>query len=262
MRTVIAAALLFVFPAGALAQDTMPIETIQSDGLDTLTGIWKFAFPSIRFQVSMPLMGRASGTYDMGNSFCRVTHEGGDAASVNCLGDMLGEGTATLEKKKLHIAWGSMMLRIFIDTKLENSAAFSGLFGFKLMGIQHDADAPVTGQRFTVAQGAPDSAGKAGLVSATLAQLAAGATITQNSTLAWQHLAEATNTSAEIAALGKPEAALYVGEGTSRLPPAKKGDPAPPPLLYSVYQVEFAGGQRLCAIRLGGDGALDGFLCV
>jgi|GEM_PF-853664 len=262
MRKLIAAALLFLLPAAALAQDAAPIETIESDGLDTLTGIWEIAFPSVTWEASVPLMGQGRFTYSVGDTFCRVTHEGGDEASVVCLAGGMGrQGTATLEKKKLHVAWGDMMLRMVIDTKLESSAAFSGTFGFKLLGFQQDAATPVTGKRFTMPQTAPDIAGKAGLVSATLAQLAAGAIITPNDAIARRHLGE-TNTPAEIQALGKLEAVLYVGEGSRRQSPAKKGDPVPPPFLFSVYQVEFANGQRLCAIHLAGDGALDGFLCI
>ena len=59
MRKLIAAALLFLLPAAALAQDAAPIETIESDRLDTLTGIWEIAFPSVTWEASVPLMARA-----------------------------------------------------------------------------------------------------------------------------------------------------------------------------------------------------------
>jgi hypothetical protein len=34
------------------------------------------------------------------------------------------------------------------------------------------------------------------------------------------------------------------------------------PSTFNVYQVEFANGQRLCAVHDRGDGVLDGFWCV
>jgi hypothetical protein len=191
-----------------------------------------------------------------------VTHTGGDEASVTCLGDMWEEGTATLDKKNFHIAWGDMMLRMVIDTKLEGTESFSGAFAVKFMGVPHEAAAPVTGQRFTIPKGAPDTAGKAGLVSATLAQLASGAVITRDDAIVRRHLGEQTNTPEEIQSLGKPEVVIYLGDGSRLQSPAKRGDPVPPPFVYSVYQVEFAKGQRLCAIHMNGENALDGFLCI
>lgn len=267
MRKLIATALLLLVPGGASfaqPQDASPIETIESDGLDTLTGIWKIAFPSITWAVSAPLMGQGRLTFSLGDTFCRVTHAGGDEASVTCLdGGIWRHGTATLDGKKLHIAWGSMMARLVIDTKLESTTAFSGTFGLKLMGIPHDAATPVTGQRLTVPETAPDTAGKAGLVSATLAQLTSGAAINAHEdAIARQYLGAQTHAPAEIQSLGKLEAILYLGEGSRQQWPAKRGDPVPPPFLFSVYQVEFANGQRLCAIHLADDGALDGFLCI
>jgi hypothetical protein len=264
MRKAVVAALLILLTAGAaLGQDAPPIETVEADGLDTLTGIWKIAFPDITWAVSLPLMRDGRLTFTLGDTFCRVTHAGGDEASVICLaGGIWRQGTATLDGKNLHVAWGNMMARMVIDTKLENTRAFSGNFGFKFAGIQHNATAPVTGQRFTVPDTGPDTAGKAGLVSATLTQLVAGAVITANDAIARQYLGAQTNTPAEVQSLGKLEAILYLGEGSRRQWPAKRGDPVPPPFLFSVYQVEFANGQRLCAVHLDGDGALDGFLCV
>jgi hypothetical protein len=168
----------------------------------------------------------------------------------------------TLEEKNLHLAWGTMMARIVVDAKLAGTKAFSGVYALKLTGIRHDAAMPAIGQRLIVSETAPDAAGQAKLVSMTLAQLAGGTPLPQNDVLVRQYLGVQPNTPTEIQALGKLAAVIYLGEGSQRQWPGKRGDPAPPPILFSVYQVEFANGQRLCAVHLGGDGALNGFLCI
>jgi hypothetical protein len=257
MRKLLAAVMVLLLPVGAAAQQpASPIETVESNGLDTLTGTWKIAFPEM-------VLNDSYRWSQANETFCRVTHDGGDEASIVCLAGGAGRsGSATLEKKNLHIAWGSMMARMVIDTKLESTSTFSGIFGLKLTGIQHDAATPAIGQRFTVPETAPDTAGHAALVSATLAQLAAGGALPANDAIARSYLGAQPNTPAEIQALGKLEVILYLGESSQQRWPAKKDDPPPPPLLFSVYQAEFANGERLCAIHLGGDGALDGFLCI
>ncbi len=255
MRKLLAFALMLL-AAPAMAQDAAPIETIESSGLNTLTGIWKIAFPEMILNDSYR-WSQATET------FCRVTHDGGDQASITCLAGGAGRnGTATLEEKNLHLAWGSMVARMVVDAKLDGTRTFSGVYALKLTGIRHDAATPASGERFTVPETAPDTAGHAALVSAALVQLAGGAALPPNDIIARQYLGAQPNTPAEIQALGKLEAVLYLGEGSQQRWPAKKGDPVPPPVLFSVYQVEFANGQRLCAIHLGGDGARDGFYCV
>ena len=115
-------------------------------------------------------------------------------------------------------------------------------------------------------------AGKAGLVTKTQEELAAGAiamphdeAIARNFGVAFG--GHAPNSPDEIRKLGKVEAVAYLGEGATVRPifaPVGAVRPAASPYTFSfsAYQVEFANGQRLCAIHQRADGVLDGFLCV
>jgi hypothetical protein len=198
----------------------------------------------------------------MGEAFCRITHATGDAAAVTCLTGGDWRGTATLEDGKLHFALGAFPLRLIIEADYKERDSFSGLFGVRILAISVDAATPATAHRRVVPETAPDTAGLGGLVSARLAQLAQGYVAAPGDVIAGQFRGTQLNTAKEIQPLGKVEAVLYLGEGSRRRPPAKRGDPEPPPFTYSVYQVEFENGQRVCAAHDRGDGVLDGFLCV
>jgi hypothetical protein len=75
------------------------------------------------------------------------------------------------------------------------------------------------------------------------------------------------NTSDEIRSLGKVEAVLYLGEGSTVRPIFSDAGAVRPAsslfaFAFSAYQVEFTNGQRLCGIHQRADGVLDGFVCV
>jgi hypothetical protein len=265
MRKAIAAALLALLPAGAVAQQlsALPVETVESIELDTLTGIWKISFPETILKASLLLVRGQYRWSDAHQTFCRLTHDGGDKAVVICLaGGAWREGTATLEGKDIHVAWGTAMTRFVIDARLQSTNAFRGIFSLKLTGFRNDAALPAAGQRFSVPANAPDPAGKTELVADTLAQLAnGGITRPHDDAIASRFLGAVANTPAEIQALGKIGAIVYLGEGGRQLGRNAHRNPLPP-FVFSTYQVEFENGQRLCGIHQREDGVLDGFLCV
>lgn len=155
-----------------------------------------------------------------------------------------------------------MMARLIIEAEYKERDSFSGLYGARILAFSVDAAKPATAHRRIVQETAPDTAGLGGLVTARLAQVAQGYVAAPSDAIARAFLGAQPNTPKEIQALGKVEAVLYLGEGSRRRWPAKRGDPEPPPFTYSVYQVEFENGQRLCGAHDRGDGVLDGFLCV
>jgi hypothetical protein len=59
----------------------------------------------------------------------------------------------------------------------------------------------------------------------------------------------------ELRALGAVQAVVYLGK-TTRSPEEKK------PYFYSVYQVEFSFGERLCGLHQKDDGVVDTLICV
>ncbi len=75
------------------------------------------------------------------------------------------------------------------------------------------------------------------------------------------------DTPEELRSLGKVEAVLYLGEGSTVRPRFSDVNtthsiPAFPVFAFSAYQIEFTNGERLCGIHQREDGVLDGFVCV
>jgi hypothetical protein len=268
MKQFVALAFLFAFcPLAALAQN----ETVEVNGQESLTGVWKITFPG---GASGYMPGRGRLYTATIQSFCRL-QQVGEKVSAACLpGWGPDSGSGELDGKALHLAWGIALARSVIDATVEQSSAhaFQGEFALKILGIRHAAPTPATAHRLMLGPAAPDTAGKAKLLTRTLEELAAGAIATPHETdvaLVFGHQmgANQANTAEEIRGLGKVEAVLYLGEGSAPHSRVSDVDTTKvtftlPGFAFSAYQVEFTHGERLCGIHQREDGTLDGFLCV
>ena len=255
----IVATLLFLLAAPAAAQNAAaPAETIEVDAAKTLTGLWKISFPAQTISISLPLAGTRVINYQGGDTFCRLEQQGESAAMACLAGGNWRTGTASLDGNNLHLAWGSALLRLVVDAPLNGTSTFAGPFAVKLMGISKAAPEPAAGTHFDNLAGSSDTAGKTPLLTTVLAQMAGGGiTVPHDAAIASNFVNAEPNKPSDMAKLGKLETIIYVGE--SRL---RWGRQPSEPFLFSVYQVEFTGGQRLCGIHQRDDGVLDGFLCV
>jgi len=258
---------LALLAAPAMAQP----ETVNVDGTQTLTGLWRISFPG-GASGYMPGRGRL---YTAGmDAFCRLQQRGGRVAAHCLPGWGPDSGSGELDGEDLHLAWGITLMRAVIDAKVANGSAraFTGAFALKVFGIRHDSPEPASARKLTPDPAAPDRPGKARLVRQALAELAAGA-------IAMPHEADVTlnfghqlgsnqaNTPEEIRGLGTVETVLYLGEASAAHGRVAGAGTLPANLVipgfgFSAYQVEFANGERLCGIHQRDDGVMDGFLCV
>lgn len=247
------------------------IETVRVDGKETLSGLWKISFPA-GASGYMPGRGRIISTGV--ESFCRLQQTGEKVSAICLPGWGPDSGDGELEGKDLHLAWGGALLRTVIDAKIENATvrAFDGTFAFKILGIRHNAPPPASAHKIVLEQGPADTVGNVKLLRQTLEELAAGAIVTPHDADVALNFGPGEtgykpNTPEEIRSLGRVEAVLYLGEGSTVRPrfyDAGAAYPvhAFPVFAFSTYQVEFTNGERLCGIHQRGDGVLDGFVCV
>jgi hypothetical protein len=236
MKRLIFVLLLLVAPA--MAQP----ESIAVEQQRNLAGLWKISVPAgIGIGVSGP-----AHFGPMRDLYCRIT----EAGDIHCLsGGYAKDGTATLDRDKAHIAWGTMMARMAIDAAYRNGG-LAGTFTFKLSGIRHDAPEPSIGARI-VPPSAIDQTSH--YLADLMAQLSAGAVTAP-------HDAKAITTHdgalpANVARLGAMEAVAFLGRTPRQLD-------RPDSNLYSVHIVEFAHGELLCGLHQREDGVLDAFRCV
>lgn len=259
--------MLAVLPLTAFAQ----IEAVEVEGTETLTGLWKISFPA-GASGYMPGRGRLISTAV--ESFCRL-QQNVEIVSAICLpGWGPDSGDGELHGKDLHLAWGTALARAVIDAKIESASfrTFTGVFAVKIFGIRHDAPTPASARKLAPDPKAPDLAGRTKLLTHTLEELAAGTIITPHDADMVLNFGPGMtgykrDTPEAIRSLGKVEAVLYLGEGSTVRPRFTELNPAPPvPALavfaFSAYQVEFSNGERLCGIHQRDDGVLDGFVCV
>lgn len=261
--------LLFLLPAPAMAQDNS-LETIEVVGTHSLAGFWKIQFPA-GIPLSIPLVIR--GTLGADEAFCRM-EDAKDEMTVRCL-PWNGNGTATVDAKSLHLAWGVAVFRFVIDAPIVTATAFTGAYKLKVIGDSHDAPAPASGRKLAPSATAPDVPGQGPTLLARLKDVAAGAAPPDEATrknFGMMFGGPPATTAASLQGLGAPVQAIYLGAST---PPEI---PPPPPGArpddrsnarftffrsgFSVYDVEFAGGQqRLCGVHAGEDGKVN-VLCV
>jgi hypothetical protein len=208
----------------ATAQDAEQLIIEKNRGL---TGLWRIEVPDF-IHVAM-FGGTTFGP--MRPTFCRIE----ETLEIHCLaGGFSQNGTVTLEGDAVHIAWGSMMARFVIDGTRDGDSV-NGTFAIKVSGISHAAPRLSHGTRFhrdtaTMAGGDP--------AITTHLQTAEGR----------QLLPRTTD------ALGTLEQVEYLGRSPNLN--GTGGDD-----YFSVYDLEFAGGERICGVRAPDTAALR-FKCV
>jgi len=258
---------LAILPLVAFGQT----EAVEVDGTETLTGLWKISFPA-GASGYMPGRGRLISTAV--ESFCRLQQKDENVSAICLPGWGPDSGDGELHGKDLHLAWGMALARAVIDAKIESAPfrTFTGTFAVKFFGVRHDAPIPASARKLVPDPKAPDLAGKTKLLNQTLEELAAGAIVTPHDADMVLNFGPGMtgykrDTPEVIRSLGKVEAVLYLGEGSTVRPRFSELNPAHPipafPVFaFSAYQVEFSNGERLCGIHQRDDGVLDGFVCV
>lgn len=230
-------ALLFAFWVAPLT--AQPVETVTVRDA-ALTGLWKIAVPE---GLGTNFVHTHFGP--MKNIFCRITQTG-TAFTINCLnGGFSRSGTGTIEGNKVHIAWGVMMARMVIDGEHAGNS-IDGHFTFKLSGISHEDAYPSHSERLTPPVADPDG-GKSVMLKAIL----------EEKPVPHDDVAIAKNDGALPAPnkLGAIQVIAYLGTSP------KLDDPHGADF-YSVYDVEFANGDRICGLHQRDNGVLDAFRCV
>jgi hypothetical protein len=210
---------------------------VESSAID---GIWSINTPS---EIGIDL-AQSAHFGPMAKRFCRVETKEHNT-TIRCVAPdfYLLEGTAQVEENKVHLAWGSALARYVIDATLDDPFHMKGTFAIKVMGIKHDAPEPSTAEKIRVANPVTDNAANGDLLATSLQQLANGAKLDGNIS------------PKDLHALGAVQAVVYLGK-TARSPDEKKL------YFYSVYQVEFLSGERLCGLHQKDDGIVDALICV
>src|SRR6185503_20646089 len=86
--------------------------------------------------------------------FCRM-EEAKEQLAVTCL-PWSGQGTATVDEKNLHLAWGVWALRFVIDAPILTGTAFTGVYRLKVLGDSHDAPTPASARKLAPTAEATD----------------------------------------------------------------------------------------------------------
>jgi len=151
-----------------------------------------------------------------------------------------------------------MMFRAVFDGTLQSSTQFTGNIALKLSGIRYDDPEQSIATKRTLSKAAPDEAGKSALLARLLSEMAKG--------LPLERPAEQSGnvellTPEALRPLGAAQTVIYLGEFAK--PVGTKSDGSPQYFInFSVYDVEFVNGNRLCGLHQRDDGVLDGLLCV
>lgn len=258
--------LCFLLPSIVLTASAQD-ESVTVTGQDSMTGVWRIKFDA------RPEAKREG-------LFCRVAQTR-SSLSARCL-PFGGKASGSIDGDKVHLSWPGQLRWVSpdsirtidvpgawmaIDARLQSPVTFTGMTSYRLMGLRIfvpktvDLDTPIpsSGTKFQVPADAPDTAGKAGMLSDVLMELAGGGIAhAHDQAMAVNLGGSDANTPEEFRGLGEIVAILYLGEGSG----LRHGADIPP-LSFSVYQVEFAKGERLCGIhQRDEDGVLDAFLCV
>jgi hypothetical protein len=225
MRKFCLLASLCLIAATAAAQT----ESVTVEKNRNLSGLWRIQVPQ---SVSINFL-RDAKFGPMRDIFCRIENN----LDIHCLnGGYSRNGTVMQDGDSVHIAWGSMMARFAIDGRLAGNS-ISGKFIFKLSGLPHEAPASSNNFRFTGAM-VPQDGGKASVLASYL-----------------QSLKGADALPRALKNLGAVEQIVYLGT-SPRLDGGGASD------YFSVYAMEFAGGERICGVHQRSDGTGDAFPCV
>ena len=273
MKRLALAAMLLAAPA--MAQDSAP-ETIEVIAPRTLAGIWKIHFPG-GISMYVPTLGR--GTFAGYDSFCRI--EQAEAALViRCL-PWNGSGTASLEDGRLHLAWGVALFRFVIDAPIVTTTAFTGAYKLKTFGDSHEAPTLASGRKLAPSGDTLDTAGQAEALRKTLQAIASGAAPAQNEAdrrnfgtlfggapATWSDWLRDAGPPAHVIYLGASSPPATWAESVRDASPSAGKSTAKQSAVtfefhdFSLYDVEFANGQRLRGVHTGEDGKVDDILCV
>ncbi len=241
------AALLTASAIPATAADTnLPTETVIVSS-NSLAGVWKITMPQW-FQRA------AIGKTEWGpaiDAFCRV-EEIRAALTIHCpglhlSGKLIDRGSVSIDRGAIRLIWGSAFKRLGIAGALRSVSSFDGTFFFERLGISSDAPFKSVGEKLSLSTNAPDRGGKSGLLARLFRQMTQGAPTEPVDT---QAQIMRFPTPDELRPLGAIQAMIYLGEKTHT------GERP-----YSVYDVEFSGGNLICELRQRDDNALDGFIC-
>ena len=251
-----------LLPQIAAAQNEIVTVTAES-----LAGPWKITLPSWG-AIDISMVAKFG---PMTENFCRM--EGGRSdMHVSCLrrfGSTLGNGTLSLDGNKIHIAWGSMLLRQTIDATLQSPGVFSGSYALKLTGITVTAPSQLTASKIDLSSVPPDAGGKSALLKKQLVDLGNGVPFTLQPYMSKDMSPPEPD---DLRKLGGIQAVLYLGRTQTTVEEGRPGmDRQPPPEsqappynndAFEIYAVEFDHGERICGIRQRPDGVVDGLHCV
>lgn len=253
---ILSAVLSFALMAFAAAAVDEAPEIAWGKGSD-LSGIWRIATPAggkITVGFGSDVQFEA-----MEEEFCRIGQKGDDLW-VRCLGphhySQVGEGE--IDGGKLHLAWGSMALRFVIDAPLVSAVHFDGRFAVKVVGSRHEAPEAATGTKLALALDAPDPEGlKPVLLQAIDEYMNGGLKLPHDQKAINRNIDGREPTPAKkLRDFGKVVGAIYLGKVETKDEAGKRRP------FFSVYDVEFENGERLCGLHRRNDGVIDGFLCV
>ncbi len=214
-------------------------ETVQVEG-DALTGLWTLSAPE---SASVSLLGKVT-FGPMQDHLCRM-ERAPKGFSAHCLGwdfhNFHVDGQ--LDGSKVHLAGGMMLLRIVVDGDLQSSTGFTGTMGAKVFGIRVDNPEPMKASKLTVAAATPDAAGFGKALAASLNAIADAPDGAPRSLAATKrgHRNRESLTPELLRSLGPVQTVLYLADVPRG---ARKGEGQD----VSIYAVEFAHGERLCAV--------------
>jgi hypothetical protein len=249
---------LAVCSAATAQPETVTVET------DKLAGLWR---------IGMPMGGtidwRMNVTFGpMRDTFCRLEGPRG-ALKAYCLMQLAYKsdvGDVSLEGDHVHIAWGSMMLRVTADGTMQPAGGFTGYYTLKASGIGIRAPEQMTAAKISLAQDAPDPGGKSASLTRVLAGLAAGTPLASLTQL-WGK--PEPPTADELRGLGAIQTVAWLGHTPTKdellaaFPPDKRGKEAARVNDYvlDIYAVGVANGERICGVHQRPDAVIDGLVC-
>jgi hypothetical protein len=225
-----------------------------------LKGIWKIGLPASAGYRDADFFG-AVGETNAGSAvtqqhalrfgatrqqLCRI---GGEEAALQLHCISFGDGTVTARGSEVIMTWsGDGRTRMTLLGTLETAGHFTGTFTLEDNRERHSAPDKMASERVSFA-GVTDDSGLGVMLKGALVSLSLG----DNSLL--QAGAPDVAPPQDLAALGRLQAVYPVG------PAPLLRDPQARPF-FEVYAVEFARGERLCGIHVGGYGKVDGLRCV
>jgi hypothetical protein len=239
--------------AGAAAAAAPDAESVLVEG-GALDGVWNIDIPT---EVSLS-PGHPAQFGAMAKRFCRFEGKK-DNIGIRCFSPLhyAQRGTTDVAGNKLHLSWGNALIRFAIDAVPDSPFHFGGTFTFKFMGLSYVDPEPATGEKFNPANAVADSDGRTKLMTRALQEISAGGLRAPHDAAAIKkNLGEIDALSAEsLGALGAIQTVKYLG-------PSLRSRAQKPEYFFSVYQVEFAHGERLCGLHQRDDGVLDALMCV